>query len=126
VSAKKVKAPQGDELTEAILRRLRRQPNAEVALDELAAELGLEPVAVQLAVERLHRRRLVVAPFIEPGLAGGATLTAVGLAWLIDREGGTPRDAPVAFQSATDRVRAGDEAARLPRAHVYGIRPEGR
>jgi hypothetical protein len=62
-----------------------------------------------------------VVPFIEPGSAGGATLTQVGLRWLIDREGGTPADAPVALKLATERVRAEDEAARLPRAEVYGV-----
>jgi hypothetical protein len=93
-----------------------------MALDTLAAELDVEPQAVQLAVERLHRRRLLIAPFVEPGQAGGAQLTQVGLAWLIAHEGGTPRDVPVAFQPASGRVRAEDEAARLPRAQVYGIR----
>ena len=114
--------PHGDELTAAILRHLRRAPNQEMALDALAAELGVEPQALQLAVERLHRRRLLIAPFVEPGQAGGAQLTQVGLAWLVAHEGGTPRDVPVAFQPASGRVRAEDEAARLPRAEVYGIR----
>jgi hypothetical protein len=114
--------PHGDELTAAILRHLRRAPNQYMALDTLAAELDVEPQAVQLAVERLHRRRLLIAPFVEPGQAGGAQLTQVGLAWLIAREGGTPRDVPVALQPASGRVRAEDEAARLPRAQVYGIR----
>jgi len=114
--------PRGDELTAAVLRHLRRAPNQEMALDALAVELGVNPVALQLAVERLHRRRLLIAPFVEPGQAGGAQLTQVGLAWLIASEGGTPRDVPVAFQPASGRVRAGDEAARLPRAQVYGIR----
>jgi len=114
--------PHGDELTAAILRHLRRAPNQEMALDALAAELGVEPGALQLMVERLHRRRLLIAPFVEPGQAGGAQLTQVGLAWLIAREGGTPRDVPVALQPASGRVRAEDEAARLPRAEVYGIR----
>lgn len=112
----------GDELTAAILRHLRRAPNQEMALDALAAELGIVPQVLQLAVERLHRRRFVIAPFVEPGEAGGAILTEVGLAWLIGHEGGTPRDVPVALQRATARVRAEDEAARLPRAQVYGIR----
>jgi len=115
--------PHGDELTAAILRHLRRAPNQYMALDTLAAELGIEPQALQLAVERFHRRRLLIAPFVEPGQAGGAQLTQVGLAWLIAYEGGTPRDVPVAFQPASGRVRAEDEAARLPRAEVYGIRP---
>lgn len=114
--------PHGDELTAAILRHLRRAPNQEMALDALAVELGVNPQALQLTVERLHRRRLLIAPFVEPGQAGGAQLTQVGLAWLIASEGGTPRDVPVAFQPASGRVRAEDEAARLPRAQVYGIR----
>jgi hypothetical protein len=112
----------GDALTAAILRHLRRAPNQEVALDRLADELKIEPQALQLAVERLHRRRLLIAPFVEPGEAGGAILTEVGLAWLIAHEGGRPRDVPVALQPATAPVRAADEAARLPRAQVYGIR----
>lgn len=112
----------GDQLTAAILRHLRRAPNREMALDSLAEELGVEPQALQLAVERLHRRRLLIAPFVEPGEAGGAILTEAGLAWLIAYEGGRPRDVPVALQPATARVRAEDEAARLPRARVYGIR----
>ncbi len=53
--------------------------------------------------------------------AGGATLTAVGLRWLIAREGGSPADEPTALKPAQDRVRAEDEAARLPRAQVYGV-----
>ena len=114
--------PHGDELTAAILRHLRRAPNQYMTLDTLAAELGVEPQTLQLAVERLHRRRLLIAPFVEPGQAGGAQLTQVGLAWLIASEGGTPRDVPVALQPAGGRVRAEDEAARLPRAEVYGIR----
>ncbi len=77
---------------------------------------------MQLAVERLHRRRFVVAPFIEPGTAGGAELTELGLEWLIEREGGKPKEAPVALQPARQHVRASDEAARLPRAQVYGKR----
>jgi hypothetical protein len=114
--------PHGDELTAAILRHVRRAPNQDTALDTLAAELGVEPQALQLAVERLHRRRLLIAPFVEPGQAGGAQLTQVGLVWLVAYEGGTPRDVPVALQPASGRVRAEDEAARLPRAEVYGIR----
>lgn len=114
--------PQGNALTAAILRQLRRAPNQEMALDRLADELAIEPQALQLAVERLHRRRFLIAPFVEPGEAGGAILTESGLAWLIAYEGGRPRDAPVALQKATARVRAEDEAARLPRAQVYGIR----
>ena len=41
-------------------------------------------------------------------------------AWLIAYEGGKPKDVPVALQPAKSRVRAEDEAARLPRAQVYG------
>jgi hypothetical protein len=110
------------QLDAAILRFLRRYPNETVDLSPLAAELGLDPYRVQLAVEALGRRGMVVVPFIEPGTAGGATLTQVGLRWLIDREGGKPADVPTALQLAKDRVRAQDEAARLPRAQVYGVR----
>jgi hypothetical protein len=112
----------GAQLDAAILRFLRRFPNQTVDLGPLAAELGLNPFTLQLAVEDLGRRRMVVVPFIEPGTAGGATITEVGLRWLIGREGGTPADTPVALQPATDRVRAEDEAARLPRAQVYGVK----
>ncbi len=77
---------------------------------------------MQLAVERLHRRRLLNAPFIEPGTAGGAELTETGNRWLIEREGGKPRDVPAALQPARQRVRAESEAARLPRAQVYGVK----
>ena len=112
----------GDQLDAAILRVLRQMPNNTVDLAPLAEELGVDPIAVQLAIERLHQRRMVVAPFIEPGMAGGATLTQVGLKWLIEREGGKPADVPVLLKKATDRVRAQDEAARLPRAQVYGER----
>jgi hypothetical protein len=115
-------APTGDELDAAILRELRRAPNSYVDLGPLAAELGVEPGAMQLAVERLGRRQMVVVPFIEPGTAGGAILAEGGLRWLIAREGGRPKDVPIAFQPAKDHVRAGDEAARLPRAQVYGVR----
>jgi hypothetical protein len=111
----------GEQLDAAILRFLRRFPNQTVDLAPLAAELGMDPYRLQLAVEALHRRRMVVAPFIEPGTAGGATLTQVGLRWLIEREGGTPSDTPMALQPAKDHVRPGDEAARLPRAEVYGL-----
>jgi hypothetical protein len=114
--------PSGEELDAAILRFLRATPNRALDLAPLADDLGADPVAMQLAVERLHARRMVVAPFIEPGRAGGAELTAVGLRWLIAREGGKPKDVPVAFQPAKGRVRAQDEAARLPRAQVYGVR----
>ncbi|MGI8998656.1 MAG: hypothetical protein ACR2GO_02985 [Candidatus Limnocylindria bacterium] len=109
------------QLDAAILRFLRRFPNQTVDLAPLADELRVEPARVQLAVEALARRRMVVTPFIEPGLAGGATLTAIGLRWLISREGGSPADTPTALQPADDHVRASDEAARLPRAQVYGV-----
>lgn len=122
MTARPTPAAHGEALTAAILRQLRRSPNRDVPLDDLAAELHLEPDAVQLAVERLHRRRLLIAPFIEPGRAGGARLTAAGNRWLVAHEGGTPRDVPTAFKPADQRVRAGDEAARLPRADVYGRR----
>lgn len=121
-SRRRVRTSTADELAMAILRALRRSPNRAVDLAPLAEELGADPVTLQLAVERLHARRMVVAPFIEPGRAGGAELTAVGLRWLIEREGGAPKDLPVALQSAQGRVRAEDEAARLPRAQVYGTR----
>jgi hypothetical protein len=109
------------QLDAAILRALRQKPNRTVDLLPLADELGVDPVRVQLAIEDLGRRRMVVVPFIEPGRAGGATLTEVGLRWLIDREGGTPADKPVALRPATQHVRPQDEAARLPRAEVYGV-----
>ena len=73
----------GAQLDAAILRFVRRFPNETVDLAPLAEELGLDPFRMQLAVERLARRGMVVVPFIEPGTAGGATLTAVGLRWLI-------------------------------------------
>lgn len=111
----------GAQLDAAILRFLRRFPNQTVDLAPLAAELETDPYRLQLAVEALHRRRMVVAPFIEPGVAGGATLTQVGLRWLIDHEGGRPSDTPDALKPAKDHVRPGDEAARLPRAQVYGL-----
>jgi hypothetical protein len=111
-----------DQLTAAILRFLRRFPNRTVDLGPLAGELVVEPTRMQLLVERLGRQGMVVVPFIEPGTAGGATLTEKGLRWLIAREGGKPSDKPVAFQPARQRVRAEDEAARLPRAQVYGVR----
>ena len=110
-----------DELDLAILRVLRRKPNRTVDLAPLADELGVDPYRLQLAVEDLGRRRMVVVPFIEPGTAGGATLTSVGLRWLLRREGGTPSEKPVALKPAQDRVRAADEAARLPRSQVYGV-----
>lgn len=119
--ARKAGPPAGEDLNAAILRFLRATPNLVVDLAPLAGDLGVDPVAMQLAVERLHARRMVVAPFIEPGRAGGAELTNVGLRWLIAREGGKPKDVPVAFKPAKGRVRAQDEAARLPRADVYGV-----
>jgi hypothetical protein len=109
-----------DELYAKILRALRRAPNQVVELMPLASELGMEPQALQVELERLGRRGFVVLPFIEPGLAGGAVLAQKGLAWLIAYEGGKPKDVPVALQPAKGRVRAQDEAARLPRAEVYG------
>ena len=121
-AAKKAGPPHGEELDAAILRYLRRFPNRVVDLAPLAAELSIDPFSMQLAVERLHRRRMVVAPFIEPGTAGGAELAQGGLDWLIAREGGKPRDTPVAYQLATGHVRIQEEAARLPRAQVYGVR----
>ena len=111
-----------DQLTAAVLRFLRRYPNRTVELSPLAEELAVDAARLQLLVERLGRRGLVVVPFIEPGSAGGATLTERGLRWLIAREGGKPADVPVAFKPARQRVRAEDEAARLPRAQVYGTR----
>jgi hypothetical protein len=111
-----------DQLTAAVLRFLRRYPNRTVELSPLAEELAVDATRLQLLVERLGRRGLVVVPFIEPGTAGGATLTERGLRWLIAREGGKPADVPVAFKPARARVRAEDEAARLPRAQVYGTR----
>ena len=114
--------PAGDALTAEILRFLRRTPNSALDLAPLAAELGVEPFAMQLAAERLAGRRFVTLPFVEPGKAGGAELAQRGLDWLLLREGGVPRDTPAAFQRATERVRAEAEAARLPRAQVYGVR----
>jgi hypothetical protein len=111
-----------DQLTGAVLRFLRRYPNRTVELSPLAEELAVDATRLQLLVERLGRRGMVVVPFIEPGTAGGATLTEQGLRWLIAREGGKPADLPAAFKPAKDRVRAEDEAARLPRAQVYGTR----
>ena len=109
-----------DELHARILRVLRRAPNRVVELTPLALELGMEPHVLQVELERMGRQRLVVLPFVEPGLGGGAELTQRGLAWLIGHEGGKPKDVPVALQPAKGRVRAQDEAARLPRAEVYG------
>ena len=111
-----------EQLDAAILRFLRRYPNQTVDLAPLAEELGVNPFTLQLAVEDLGRRRMVVVPFIEPSTANGATITQVGLRWLLAREGGSPADTPVALQPAKQRVRAEDEAARLPRAQVYGVR----
>jgi len=109
-----------DELYARILRALRRAPNRVVELTPLAVELGMDPQALQVELERLGQRGLVVLPFIEPGLGGGAELSQAGLAWLIAYEGGKPKDVPVALQPAKGHVRAEDEAARLPRAEVYG------
>jgi hypothetical protein len=109
-----------EQLDAAILRFLRRFPNQTVDLAPLATELGIDPNRLQLTVEALHRRRMVVAPFIEPSAAHGATLTEVGLRWLIAREGGRPSDMPAALKPATEHVRPSDEAARLPRSEVYG------
>jgi hypothetical protein len=114
--------PIGDDLDAAIIRFLRRTPNRAVDLGPLATELGVDPYVMQLAVERLHRRRMVIAPFIEPGTAGGAELTETGSRWLIAREGGKPKEKPVAFEPAKERVRPDAEAARMPRAKVYGVR----
>lgn len=111
----------GAQLDAAILRAIRLKPNRTVDLMPLADELGVEPARVQLAIESLGQRRMVVVPFIEPGGAGGATLTAVGLRWLLEREGGTPADTPDALKVAKDHVRPKDEAARLPRSEVYGV-----
>jgi hypothetical protein len=111
----------GAQLDAAILRAIRQRPNRTVDLMPLADELSLDPARVQLAVESLARRRMVVAPFIEPGSAGGATLTSVGNRWLIQHEGGSPADIPATLKPASERVRAQDEAARLPRAQVYGV-----
>jgi len=110
-----------DELYARILRALRRAPNQVVELTPLAAELGMEPQALQIELERLGRRGFVVLPFIEPGVGGGAELAQQGLAWLIAYEGGKPKDVPVALKPAKGRVRSEDEAPRLPRAEVYGV-----
>jgi hypothetical protein len=109
-----------DDLYARILRALRRSPNQVVELTPLAEELGMEPYALQLEVERLARRGFLVLPFIEPGAGGGALLAQRGLEWLIAHEGGRPKDVPVALKPAAKHVRAQDEAARLPRADVYG------
>jgi hypothetical protein len=110
-----------DELYARILRFLRRSPNRVVELTPLAEELQMPPQALQVELERLARRGFVVLPFIEPGAAGGAELAQSGLAWLIAHEGGKPKDVPIALQPAKGHVRAKDEAARLPRADVYGV-----
>lgn len=108
-------------LDAAILRYLRRWPNQTVELGPLAEELGIAPDEMQLAARRLHARGMIVAPFVLPERAGAGTLTQVGLRWLVAREGGRPEDVPVAYQKAGQHVRAADEAARLPRAQVYGV-----
>jgi hypothetical protein len=109
-----------DELYARILRYVRRYPNRAVDLTPLADELGMSPFALQVEVERLGRRGLLNLPFIEPGQGGGAELTQKGAAWLIAYEGGRPKDVPAALKMATGRVRAEEEAARLPRSQVYG------
>jgi hypothetical protein len=109
-----------DELYARILRYVRRFPNRAVDLTPLADELGMPPFALQVEVERLGRRGLLNLPFIEPGLGGGAELTQKGAAWLLAYEGGRPKDVPTALKMATGRVRAEEEAARLPRSQVYG------
>jgi hypothetical protein len=91
-----------------------------IDLGPVAAQLGVEPFDMQLAVERLADRRLVNIPFIEPGTAGGAELTQSGLRWLIAYEGGKPRDVPAAYRVATARIRTAQDAPRLPRDQVYG------
>ena len=121
-ASRKAGPPSGDELDAAILRFLRATPNQALDLAPLASDLGVNPLTMQLAVERLHQRRMVVAPFIEPGRAGGAELTNVGLRWLIAREGGKPKDVPVAFQPSKKPIRVQEEARRLPRAEVYGVK----
>ena len=113
------------QLDAAILRFVRRFPNLTVDLDPLAEQLGLDPYRMQLAVEALGRRRMLVVPFIEPGTRRGSDADRGGLRWLIEREGGKPSDVPAALQPAKGHVRASDEAARLPRAQVYGPQ-EGR
>jgi hypothetical protein len=109
-----------DELYARILRYLRPFPNRAVDLTPLADELGMPPTVLQVELERLARRGMVTLPFIEPGQGGGAELTQKGAAWLIGREGGKPKDVPVALKPARKHVRPQDEAARLPRADVYG------
>lgn len=109
-----------DALDAAILRFMRPFPNRTVDLGPLAVELDIDPMQIQLAVERLGRQRKVVVPFVEPGTAGGAELTAVGLRWLIEREGGTPVDVPAAFQPARHQTRTAEDAPRLPRSVVFG------
>ncbi len=109
---------EADELTAAILRFLRRFPNKFVDLTPLAEELGVDPIAMQLTVERLARRGLLTLPFIEPSTAGGGELTERGVAWLIGHKGGTPVDVPDVLKPATaPTIHRG---GRLPRADVYG------
>jgi hypothetical protein len=110
-----------DQLYAQILRELRRFPNRVVELTPLAEALKMPPQAVQVELERLAQRGFVVLPFIEPAAAGGAELAQSGLEWLIAHEGGRPKDVPIALQPAKRHVRAKDEAARLPRADVYGV-----
>lgn len=112
------KGDERTELTASILRYLRRFPNDFADLAPLAKDLGVDPLAMQLIVERLARRGLLTLPFIEPSTAGGSELTERGLAWLIRHEVGTPVDVPALLQPATaPTVHRG---ARLPRAEVYG------
>lgn len=116
----------GDDLDAAILRFLRGWPNGSVDLASLADELGVDPFVLQLTLERLARRRLLLVPFIEPSTAGGAELTEKGLRWLIRYEGGKPKDVPVAYRIASAPIRTPDEAPRLPRSEVYSSAPSSR
>ena len=68
----------------------------------------------------MARRGLVVLPFIEPGAAGGAELAQKGLDWLIAHEGGTSEGRSGRVQAGERPCARKDEAARLPRADVYG------
>jgi hypothetical protein len=112
----------GDDLDAAILRYLRLFPNRFVDLSPLAEQLGIEPFAMQLTVERLGRRRLLNLPFIEPGTANGGELTEAGARWLVRYEGGKPLDRPSALQPATHQTRTPEDAPRLPRDQVYTTR----
>lgn len=114
--------PEGDDLDAAILRYLRLFPNRFVDLAPLAEQLGIDPFAMQLTVERLGRRRLLNVPFIEPGTANGGELTEAGARWLIRHEGGKPLDRPSALKPATHQTRTPEDAPRLPREQVYTTR----